>query len=285
MMRPPKSDSGDSRGELGGDNVVTAENFSNGLTSPLLAYGISCLGTFLGLVCVERARAYQGATRAGWLAIAAISIGATGIWAMHFVAMLGFAIPGLTITYNVPVTVGSMLLAIAVVGIGLFIVGYGKTGWPRILTGGAIVGVGVCSMHYVGMHGMIMPGYSMTFNPLLVGVSVLIAIVAGTTGLWAGVHVRGLGDTLKASMILGVAVWGMHYTGMAAMKVERGSMGGMATGASAFSFIVPVIVGVAILTFGIAMAVWMARSAEEIAEDAVIQRRFEEIEARHQPMA
>ena len=118
MMRPPKSDSGDLRGKLGGDNVVTAENFSNGLTSPLLAYGISVLGCFLGLLCVDRARTYRGGARAGWLAVASVSIGATGIWAMHFVAMLGFSIPGQTISYNVPVTIGSMLLAILVVGIG-----------------------------------------------------------------------------------------------------------------------------------------------------------------------
>jgi NO-binding membrane sensor protein with MHYT domain len=263
--------------------VVTAEDFSNGLTSPLLAYGISCLGAFLGLVCVERARAYQSAARAGWLAVAAISIGATGIWAMHFVAMLGFAIPGQTITFNVPVTIGSMLLAILVVGVGLFIVGYGQTGWPRILAGGLIIGLGVSGMHYMGMDGMVM-SYSVSYNIPLVIVSILIAIVAGTAGLWAGVHVRGIADTFKAALLMAVAVWGMHYTGMAAMHIKAATAM-TESGASAFSFIVPVIVGVAILTFGIAMAVWMARSAEEIAEDAAIQRRFEEIEARHQPMA
>jgi NO-binding membrane sensor protein with MHYT domain len=269
-------------GGLGGDIVVTAENFSNGLTSPLLAYGISCLGAFLGLLCVDRARAYQGAARAGWLMVASVSIGATGIWAMHFVAMLGFSIPGQTITFNVPVTIGSMLLAIVVVGIGLFTVGYGKTGWPRILAGGLIIGLGVSGMHYMGMDGMVM-NYSVSYNIPLVIVSVLIAIVAGTAGLWAGVHVRGIGDTLKASLLMAVAVWGMHYTGMAAMHIQATTTMTM-TGASAFNFVVPMIVGVSILTFGIAMAVWMARSAEEIAEDAAIQRRFEEIEARHQPM-
>jgi NO-binding membrane sensor protein with MHYT domain len=268
---------------LGGDNVVTAENFSNGLTSPLLAYGISVLGCFLGLLCVDRARAYQGAARAGWLVVAAVSIGATGIWAMHFVAMLGFAIPGQTITFNVPITVGSMLLAIVVVGVGLFIVGYGKTSWRRILAGGVIIGFGVSSMHYMGMAAMVM-GYAVSYNTPLVIVSVLIAIVAGTAGLWAGVHVRGTGDTLKATVLMGIAVWGMHYTGMAAMQIKA-PMAATMSGASAFNFIVPMIVGIAIMTFGVVMAVWMARSAEEIAEDAAIQRRFEEIQARHLPMA
>jgi NO-binding membrane sensor protein with MHYT domain len=62
-----------------------------------------------------------------------VAFGATGIWAMHFIAMLGFAIPGQTIQYNVPLTIASMLLAIVVVGVGLFIVGYGNGGWPRLL--------------------------------------------------------------------------------------------------------------------------------------------------------
>jgi NO-binding membrane sensor protein with MHYT domain len=66
-----------------------------------------------------------------------VSIGVTGIWVMHFIAMLGFTIPGQTITYNVPVTIGSMLIAVGVVGIGLFIVGFG--------------GRGPAPLHYTGM--------------------------------------------------------------------------------------------------------------------------------------
>jgi NO-binding membrane sensor protein with MHYT domain len=58
-----------------------------------------------------------------------VSIGANGIWAMHFIAMLGFTIPGQQIGYNVPMTVASMLVAVAVVGAGLFIVGFGDGGW------------------------------------------------------------------------------------------------------------------------------------------------------------
>ena len=100
--------------------MVTVHNFSDGLVNPLLGYLISCLGAFLGLRCVTRGGTYyQGLARARWLAIAATAIGATGIWAMHFIAMLGFSIPGQQISYNVPVTIASMLIAIAVVG-----------GWP-----------------------------------------------------------------------------------------------------------------------------------------------------------
>jgi NO-binding membrane sensor protein with MHYT domain len=93
-------------------------DFSYGLLTPALGYVMSCLGAFIGLRCTTRARAYAGRARARWLALAAVSIGVTGIWVMHFIAMLGYTIPGETIRYNVPVTVLSMLLAVIVVGSG-----------------------------------------------------------------------------------------------------------------------------------------------------------------------
>lgn len=134
--------------------TVSVHNFSYGLVNPALGYAMSCLGAFLGLRCVTRARACTGYARARWLVLAAVAIGATGIWAMHFIAMLGYTIQGQRILYNVPLTIASMLLAIAVVGIGLFIVGFGDGGPRRLITGGVIVGLGVASMHYTGMAAM-----------------------------------------------------------------------------------------------------------------------------------
>ena len=92
--------------------MVAVHNFSYGLVNPVLGYVMSCLGAFLGLRCVTRARAHTGGARACWLVLAAISLGAAGIWSMHFIAMLGFTIPGQTILYNVPITIvspGAML--------------------------------------------------------------------------------------------------------------------------------------------------------------------------------
>ena len=87
---------------------------------------MSCVGCFLGLRCTTRARAYQGAARARWLTLAALSIATTGIWVMHFIAMLGFTIPGQTIRLHVPITILSMVIAVIVVGIGTFIVRFSR---------------------------------------------------------------------------------------------------------------------------------------------------------------
>ncbi|HEX7631831.1 MAG TPA: MHYT domain-containing protein [Lacunisphaera sp.] len=244
--------------------------------NPVLGYAMSCLGAFLGLRCVTRARACTGYARARWLVLAAIAIGATGIWAMHFIAMLGYTIQGQRILYNVPLTIASMLLAIAVVGIGLFIVGFGDGGPGRLIAGGVIIGIGVASMHYMGMAAMSMPD-SMHYNSALFILSVVIAIVAGTAALWAGTRVRSIGATTGASLIMGVAVSGMHYTGMAAMHVQAHPMSGMAdmSGSTATSFIVPLLGGISLLTFALTLIISLSPTEDEITADAVLQRRME----------
>ena len=255
--------------------TVTVHNFSYGLVNPVLGYAMSCLGAFLGLRCVTRARAYTGAARARWLILAAVAIGAGSIWAMHFIAMLGFTIPGQTILYNVPVTIVSMLIAIVVVGIGLFIVTWGNGGWRPLLIGGAIVGVGVASMHYLGMEAMSMPD-SMSYNAPLFAASVLIAVIAGTAGLWAGTRVRSLQATLVASLIFGVAVSGMHYTGMAALRVQAapGLVVNTSATASAIGFLLPLILGLCLVGFIFSTVIALSPTAAEIVEEGELMARI-----------
>ncbi|MBV9382598.1 MAG: hypothetical protein JOY82_04400 [Streptosporangiaceae bacterium] len=252
--------------------MVQIHNFSYGLLNPALGYVMSCLGAFLGLRCVTRARAHTGRGRAPWLLLAAVSVGATGIWVMHFIAMLGFTIPGQQIRYNLPLTIGSMVLAVAVVGVGLFIVGYSQAGFVPLLAGGVIIGLGVASMHYMGMAAMSMPD-AMRYNRFLVAVSVLIAIVAGTAALWAGLRVRSLRATLVASLIMGVAVSGMHYTGMAAMRVYTGKMPAM-SGDTAVSFLLPLLLGISLVTFVLTLMISLSPTEEEIHEDRQLRHRL-----------
>jgi NO-binding membrane sensor protein with MHYT domain len=257
---------------------LPVHNFSNGLLNPGLGYLMSCLGSFLGLRCLTRARAYTGWARATWLLIASVAVGATGIWLMHFIAMLGFTIPGQQILYNVPVTLISLLVAVLVVAIGLFIVGYGGRGLLPVLAGGVIVGIGVSIMHYVGMSAMSMQG-TVRYNQGLVAVSVLIAIVAGTAALLAGLHVSGVWSSLGVSLIMGVAVTGMHYTGMAAMRVYAGGGGMVMSGSSAGSFLFPLLLGAVVLTFLLALIIAMSPNEEEIRADQGLTERLRPVDA------
>ena len=258
--------------------MLTVHNFTYGPLTPGLGYLMSCLGAFLGLRCTARAWALRGWARARWLLLAGVSIGTTGIWVMHFIAMLGFTIPGMTIHFNVPVTILSLLVAVAIVCAGLLIVGFGPEGLRSLLPGGLVTGIGVALMHYLGMAAMRMPG-RITYNVPLLAVSVAIAIVAATAALWAAVTLRGLWTTTVASLIMGIAVSGMHYTGMAAMRMyaARGPAGmvmGGSGGATAESFLLPLILGISIVTFVLTAAVALSPSDQEIAAESDLMERI-----------
>ena len=263
--------------------MLHPNDFSYGLLTPALGYVMSCLGAFLGLRCTTRALAYQGAARARWLVLAAVSIGVTGIWVMHFIAMLGYTIPGQVIRYNILITVLSMLLAVAVVGIGLFIVGFGGDGYRSLILGGVIAGLGVASMHYMGMAAMRMDA-TMTYQLPVLALSVLIAIVAATAALWAALTLRGIWSTLGAAMIMGVAVSGMHYTGMAAMSVHAARVGSgmLMNGATAEGFLLPLIIGISVLSFALTATIVLSPSAEEIRSDAALMERIDRARAARQ---
>jgi len=134
---------------------VHLEHFTYGALTPTLSYTLSVLGSLLGLLCTVRARAMTDrGRRARWLVLAAWAIGGTGIWVMHFMAMIGFSIPGYPIKYDIPTTIASWIIAMVVVAIGLFIVGFGKPSVIKILAAGVFTGVGVAAMHYSGMAAM-----------------------------------------------------------------------------------------------------------------------------------
>jgi len=257
--------------------MLSELNFSYGALTPVLGFLMSCLGAFLALRCTSRAREYSGAVKARWLVAAAVSLGTTGIWVMHFIAMLGYTIPGMTITYNVPETIGSMLLAVAVVSAGLLFVGFGQQRARNLVLAGVITGLGVAAMHYTGMIAMRMPA-RMAFSPGLLVLSVVIAIVAATAALWAALRLGGVLSTLGAAVIMGVAVSGMHYTGMAAMHVYRISSGtGMAmtgTGATAVTFLLPLVVGISVTSFVLTTAIAISPDHHEIRAEADLLERI-----------
>jgi NO-binding membrane sensor protein with MHYT domain len=257
-----------------GWGMLTVHNFEFGLLTPVTAYVMSCQGAFLGLRCAARARAHQDRARLAWLVGAAVSIGALGIWVMHFIAMLGFAVPGETIRYNVPVTLLSMVIAVVVVFTGLLIAASGRQGPVRLVVAGTTTGLGVASMHYTGMAAMRMRT-GMSYDRVLFALSVLIAIVAATAALWAALRLRGASAALAASLIMGVAVSGMHYTGMAAMRVWPAGIGTpMAMdGATAGSFLLPLIIAIAGVAFVLTATIAMSPSESEIHEEAAMLAR------------
>ncbi|MFJ8628279.1 MHYT domain-containing protein [Kitasatospora sp. NPDC093550] len=236
----------------------------HGWVTPAVSYFVACLGAFVALRSARWALVSKGKTRAVWLLFASTSLGA-GIWSMHFIAMLGFSVSGVQISYQPGLTVLSLLVAVAVVGIGLFTVGY----WRRrpvlaLLVGGLTTGLGVAAMHYLGMAAMVLPG-RLGYDHLTVGLSIGIAVFAATAALWAALNIRGTLAVLAAAPVMGVAVCAMHYTGMAALSVQVDFSHSTQDGVMALQFIFPLGVGLGCYVFfgSLAFAVSPSRPSSQ----------------------
>jgi NO-binding membrane sensor protein with MHYT domain len=221
--------------------VGTINHFAYGWITPALAYLLSYLGSLSGLTATARARRTRDRGRRGrWLVLSAFAIGGTGIWAMHFMAMIGFTVDGSDVRFDLAITVASWLTAVVVVGIGLFIVGYGPRSLPRVLAAGLFTGLGVAGMHYAGMSAMRLDG-SVNYDRVRVALSLVIAVVAATVALWFTVSVGRARWIAVAAAIMGVAVVGMHYTGMSAVSVHLHQSAAPVPGVPADDYIVPML--------------------------------------------
>jgi NO-binding membrane sensor protein with MHYT domain len=247
--------------------------FGFGWLTPVLSYVMACVGAALGLRCMVRALATTGRARRNWLLNGAIAIG-TGIWTMHFIAMLGFHVTGTDVRYDVPLTVLSLLVAIAVVGIGVFAVGYSRSKVLAVLVGGVVAGVGVAAMHYVGMAAMRLSGM-VSYDPAIVGLSVAIAVVAATAALWATLTIRGPAAAFGASLVMGVAVSAMHYTGMAAVSVHVHATDAQVSGATPMQFIFPLTVLLGSYLFLTSAFVAISPSAPQKSDSADVGKKSE----------
>ncbi|MFE4588465.1 MHYT domain-containing protein [Streptomyces laurentii] len=244
-----------------------------GWLTPVLSYAMACIGAALALRCTVRALEATGRSRRNWLLTAASANG-TGIWTMHFVGMLGFGVTGTDIRYDVPLTLLSLVVAMAVVGIGVFAVGYGRDRSRSLLIGGLTTGLGVASMHYMGMAALRLHG-RVSYDPALVALSVVCAVAAATAALWAALNIHRPAAVAVASAVMGAAVSSMHYTGMFAVGIEVTPSTTPLTGASAMQFIFPLAVGLGSYLFITSAFVALSPTAGERAAYASAGRLTE----------
>jgi NO-binding membrane sensor protein with MHYT domain len=267
--------------------------FTYGPLTPLLAYFMSFLGSVIGLQSASRAREAAGGSRFRWLAMASLAIGGTAVWVMHFIAMLGFTVPGAEIRYDPLLTIVSLVAAIAVAAVGLTLAVSRGGDRGSLLLAGSITGVGIAGMHYLGMAALHMaPG--MHYDVWVIIASVVVAVVTATAALWCALHVKGLPSTVGAAFILAAAVTGMHYTGMAALRVTAtaataptGWMPGMPitdlgapAGLSASALLTPLVVGICVTTTIMLLVVAMAPTERELREEERAARLSQTIRER-----
>jgi NO-binding membrane sensor protein with MHYT domain len=184
----------------------------------VLSYVISVLGSYTALqLAIAIPQAKDRTTALGWVAGAAVALGGGAIWSMHFIAM-NAADMGMPVAYDAFLTAASLAMAILASGFGLYVVGRGEGSTAKLLIGGTLTGLGVALMHYTGMAAMLMPA-KISYDSTLFNLSLVIAVVAATVALWLAFNLRGNLQRFGSALVMGVAVCGMHYTGMFAVKM------------------------------------------------------------------
>lgn len=182
----------------------------------LLSFVVALFASYTALDMGSRLRRATGRTRTPWLIGSAVVLG-SGIWSMHFLAMLAFR-PGVPVAYDFHLTALSLIIAIAFAAIGFHLVARPQASFLRLAVAGFVVGMGVTAMHYSGMAALVLSG-RLLFDPLLVGASFIVAVVAATAALWLTLNLTSPIQRVIAAIVMAVAVCGMHYTGMSATSL------------------------------------------------------------------
>ncbi|WP_199042603.1 MHYT domain-containing protein [Glycomyces salinus] len=255
------------------------EHFDHGYITLAVAFAVSMSGSALGLLLSRQARLHTGTRRrVQWLLPAAFAIGGTGIWVMHFVAMLGFDVDGAILRYDPLMTAASALIAIAVVACGLLVIGLGRITVGRFALAGLFTGGGVAAMHYTGM-AAIDSTIELHHDPAYVASAIAIAIGASTTALWLALRLQKTAAMWLAAAVMAIAVNAMHYTAMLGVRAGEAT-GDEVHGAHSIELIFPMAVLTAVVLLFLIYTVITAPSASELHNEARLEALQESFETR-----
>lgn len=186
----------------------------------LLSLLVAIFASWMGLQIAGQAR-QQTRQRTLFLFTGSLALGA-GVWAMHFIGMLAFNLCT-QVDYDPMITILSNLPSIGASYVALSLIARERIGTGSLVAGGVLVGAGIGAMHYAGMAGMQM-SLDLRYDPFTFGLSIVVAVVLATLALWVRFGLSRLQNLsegkrlLLAAIVMGCAITGMHYTGMAAAR-------------------------------------------------------------------
>ncbi|WP_447770439.1 putative bifunctional diguanylate cyclase/phosphodiesterase [Pseudomonas kilonensis] len=195
---------------------------------------VAVLASYTALDLAGRIATAQGRATHLWMTGGALAMG-VGIWSMHFIGMLAFSLP-VELGYDISITALSLLVAILSSGFALWLVSQPRLPAWQLAFGALIMGAGISTMHYTGMAALRMqPGID--YDPTLFGASLVIAVGASAAALWIAFRLRQNTPHVRlaragAAVVMGMAIVGMHYTGMAGARFSDGSFCGSLDGLS-----------------------------------------------------
>ncbi|KKO15168.1 putative bifunctional diguanylate cyclase/phosphodiesterase [Pseudomonas putida] len=198
----------------------------------LISLCVAILASYTALDLTGRIATAKGRAACLWMGGGALAMG-IGVWSMHFIGMLAFSLP-IDLGYDLALTAFSLLIAVLSSGFALWLVSQPSLPWQQLAFGALIMGAGIAFMHYTGMAALrMLPGID--YDPTLFGASLLIAVGASAAALWIAFRLRAHTPYVRqirglAAVVMGFAIVGMHYTGMAAANFSDGSFCGALVG-------------------------------------------------------
>jgi len=193
---------------------------------------VAILASFTALDMAGRLASTEGRVARWWLTGGAVAMG-LGIWSMHFIGMLAFRLP-IPVGYDLAITLYSLAVSVGASAYALWLVSRAALPWSRLIAGAVLMGLGIATMHYLGMSALQMqPGID--YDLFWFITSIVIAVGASGAALWIAFRLRVQArNTLLlrglASLVMGLAIVGMHYTGMAAANFPADSICGAVYG-------------------------------------------------------
>jgi PAS domain S-box-containing protein len=188
---------------------------------------IASLASYVTLDLAKRVRTTDRGEAMAWWLGGSVVMG-TGVWSMHFVGMLAFVLP-IALGYTKLLTLVSWLAAVSASAIALRVASYGVLNWQRLSGGALAMGAAICAMHYIGMAALDMSP-PIVWDPALIAASMAIAVGASAAALRIFFWLRGVNGRRSllyqtaAALLMGLAISGMHYTGMAAASFPTGTI-------------------------------------------------------------
>lgn len=236
----------------------------------LISLCVAVLASYTALNLAGRIARARGCSAALWIGGGAVAMG-VGVWSMHFIGMLAFSLP-IALGYDLSLTLLSLLLAMLSSALALALVGRQRLPRWQLAAGALAMGSGIAGMHYLGMYAMLMqPGID--YDPLLFGLSLLIAALASGAALWIAFRLRQDTPYVRlvralAALLMGLAIVGMHYTGMAAARFPLGSFCGAAPSGldNHWLALLVILVTLAVLAIALLTSVLDARLEQRTAQ-------------------
>lgn len=187
-----------------------------------LSIVIAILSSYIALDLTNALAMAKGRARLIWLSGGSLAMG-IGIWSMHFVGMLAFSLPNITIAYDVPLLILSIVVAIGASAITLIIVSRQEISIKTYVLGSLTMGAAIAGMHYIGIASMRIAA-TIVWDLSYVWASLVIAVVASFVALLIAFKLRndtskkGLIFRIAGAAVMGFAISGMHYTAMGGMQ-------------------------------------------------------------------